>query len=141
MKKLLFALVFLFAPWRPAAAFNPIQDVLDNTTFPIGTVASAGTAINLKNGDTSTSMLALIAQYRMLDFSAGGTRVNKSDSNFTDTVKLGLDLGWFFSQFKNNLPPQAQFLKNVNIGPSYAISAFAKPGQGYPFFDINFQFK
>jgi hypothetical protein len=140
MRKLWLAVVLCLGPWRPAAAFNPFQDVLDNTTFPVGQIASAGTAINLRNGDTSTSFLATVAQYRMLDLSAGGTRVNASDANFTDTVKLGFDLGWFFSQFKNSLPPQAQFLRNINLGPSYAISAVTNPGKGYPFFDINYSF-
>lgn len=142
MKKLVMLLTILVILPKWCHAFNPLNDLEQNTTFPIGQLASAGTAINLRNGDTSTSMLAMVAQYRgMLDLSIGGTRVNKSDANFTDTVKLGLDLGWVFSYFVNPLPPTAQFIKNINIGPSYAISAISTPGRGYPFFDINYIFR
>ena len=124
-----------------AFAYNPLTDVLQNTTFPIGQAASAGTAVNLRNGQTSTSMLAEIAVYRnMLAFSYGGTRVNQADAGFTDTAKLGLNLSWVFSQFTNQLPAQAQFLKNLNVGPSFAMSLMSSPRVGTPFFDINYVF-
>ncbi len=45
-----------------AHAYNPITDIEQNTTFPIGQAASAGTAINLRNGETSTSMLGEVKE-------------------------------------------------------------------------------
>jgi hypothetical protein len=122
-------------------AYNPITDIEQNTTFPIGQAASAGTAVNLRNGQTSTPMLAEIAVYRnMLALSYGGTRVNQSDANFTDTAKIGLNLSWVFSKFSNQLPAQAQFLKNLNVGPSFAINLISGPRKGTPFMDLNYVF-
>lgn len=125
---------------RKAHAFNPVQDVLQNTTFPIGQVAEAGTAINLKNGNTATSMLADVAEYRMLQLSYGATRENASGANFSDTMKLGFKLNWLISQFTQPLPPTAQFLKNINIGPSIASNIMTGPRQVNYFFDINYAF-
>jgi hypothetical protein len=142
MKKLMLslALILTLIPWRPAAAFNPVKDVLQNTTFPIGQVASAGTAVNLKNGETSTSMLAEVADYRMFALSWGGTRVNQNDANFTDTLKIGFKLNWLISQFTQPLPPTAAFLKNINVGPSIASPVLSGPRQVNYFFDINYTF-
>jgi hypothetical protein len=139
MIKKLAGLVILLIPMQ-VFAVNPLKDFLDNTTFPIGESASAGTAINLRNGKTSTSFLAEIMDYRMFAFSYGGTRVNESDANFTDTAKVGLKLAWVFSQFTNSLPPSASFLKNINVGPSIAMSLLSTPRQVTPFFDINYTF-
>ena len=123
-------------------AFNPITDVLQNTTFPIGQVASAGTAVNLKNGDLETTMLAEVADYRgMLALSYGGAIDNQTGGQFTDAVKIGFELNWILAKFTNPLPPQASFLKNINFGPGYQVSAITHPGLGYPFFDINYSFK
>ena len=122
-------------------AYNLITDIENNMTFPVGQVAQAGTAINLRNGQTSTSMLAQVAVYRnMLALSYGGTRVNQSDAQFTDTAKVGLNLSWVFSKFTNPLPAQAQFLKNINVGPSYAINLISSPRVGTPFMDISYVF-
>lgn len=137
MNKIVLLMLLAF----PAYAYNPITDIEQNTTFPIGQAASAGTAVNLRTGETSTSMLAEIAVYRnMLALSYGGTRVNKADANFTDTAKVGLNLSWVFSKFTNQLPAQAQFLKNLNVGPSFAINLIGGPRKGVPFMDINYVF-
>lgn len=126
----------------PAHAWNPVTDILQNTTFPIGQVASAGTAINLRNGDTETTMLAEVADYRgMFAMSYGAARDNVTGANFTDALKIGFELNWLLSKFTNPLPPQAQWLKNINLGPGYQVSALSHPGLGYPFFDINYTFK
>jgi len=125
-----------------AFGFNPVSDVLQNTTFPIGTQASAGTAINLKNGNTATTMLAPVADYRgLLLLSVGALRDNQSGANFQDTVKIGFELNWLFSKFTNPLPATGAFLKNINLGPGYGVSAVTNPGVGWPFFDINYTFK
>lgn len=139
MKKLLaLALVVCFV--APSYAVNPLKDFLENTTFPIGEAASVGTAVNLRNGETSTSVLAEVMDYRMFAFSWGGTRVNTNDANFTDTGKVGLKLAWVFSQFSNSLPASASFLQNINLGPSVAMNLLSNPHVVTPFFDVNYTF-
>jgi hypothetical protein len=147
MKKLLLLLaVLLLWPNRPVFAWNPLTDVRDNLIWTFGKTAEVGEAVklcgagDLKPGETATSMLAGIADYRFLSFSYGGTRVNKADTNFTDTAKIGLRLTSFFDLFKN--PPTAEmaWMRNLNIGPSYAMSLFNSPHAGTLFLDINFTF-
>jgi hypothetical protein len=132
--------MFAVACLQKAFAWNPVNDVLQNTTFPIGQVAEAGTAVNLKDGSTATSMLAGIADYRMFALSYGATRDNTSGANFGDTLKLGFKINWLLKQFTQPLPPSAQFLQNINIGPSIASNVMFGPRQINYFFDINYQF-
>ena len=141
MKKLLVSVIISICCTGTVHAFNLFDDVLANTTFPIGTQASAGTAINLKNGNPATSLLAPVAEYRMFILSYGATKDTTSGAEFQDTLKVGFQLSWLFSKFTNPLPATASFLKNINIGPSYGFSVIAKPGQGYPFFDVNYTFQ
>jgi hypothetical protein len=145
MKKLI-VLALLLYPLQQAAAFNPITDFRENVQWTFGKAAEVGTAVKLagsgdmKPGDTSTSILAGIADYRWFSFSVGGTRVNQSNADFTDTAKLGLKLTSFFDWFKNPPTPEMSFLRNLNIGPSYAVSMFSSPHGGTLFLDINYRF-
>lgn len=131
---------------RWAFAFNPILDIRDNLVWTVGKAAEVGEAIkiggggDLKVGETSTSMLASIAQYRFLVFSYGGTRVNRNDENFTDTAKVGFRLNTFFGWFKNPPTPEMAWLQNVNVGPSYAMNLINSPHVGTFFIDLNYQF-
>jgi len=120
-----------------ALAFNLISDVEQQTTFPIGQTASAGTAVNLKTGALSASFLAEVANYRMLSLWYGGTYVNTADANLTDTAKIGINIGYFLTGFANKPPA---ILTNLVIGPSYAMSLISTPRVGTPFFDINYKF-
>lgn len=147
MKKLLVLLAgLLLWPLRPAAAFNLVTDLRDNIQWTFGRQAEVGTAVklfgagDLKAGETATSLLAGVADYRWFTFSVGGTRVNQNDANFTDTAKLGLKLTDFLGWFKNPPTPEMAFLKNLNVGPSYAMSMFSSPHTGTLFLDINYQF-
>lgn len=127
--------VFLF-PIR-AHAFNLITDIENQATFPIGQAASAGTAINLRNGTLAASFLAEVANYRMFSAWYGGTYVNKTDNALTDTAKIGLNLGYFLTGFVNKPPV---ILANLVVGPSYAINLITTPRVGTPFFDVNYRF-
>lgn len=139
MKKqlLLIALLFSIWPLRPAAAFNLWTDIEQNTTFPIGQAASAGTAINLRDGTLAASFLAEAVNYRMLSGWYGGTYVNSDQRSLTDTAKIGLNLGYFLSGFVNKPP---LILTNLVIGPSIAMSLISTPRKGTPFFDVNYRF-
>ncbi len=127
---------------HPASAFNLITDVEQNTLFTVGQTAAAGTAVNLRNGQYSASELAQISQYRMLSLWYGGTEVGRGDNTFTmtDSLKIGLNLSYFLSKFTNPLPPSAQWLNNIVVGPSFAMSVFSTPRVGTPFVDINYAF-
>ena len=141
MKRIIVGLL-LSSIVAPCWGFNLVTDILQNTTFPVGQVASAGTAVNLKNGDLETTMLAEVADYRsLIAVSYGAAIDNQTGGQFTDALKVGFELGWLFSKFTNPLPPQASFLKNLNLGPGYQVSAISHPGLGYPFFDVNYSFK
>ena len=120
-----------------AFAWNPITDIQQNTTFPIGQAASAGTAVNLRNGDLAASALAQLVNYRMFSGWYGGTFVNKTDASMTDTAKIGINLGYFLASFANNPP---LILQNLVVGPSFAMSLISTPRVGTPFFDVNYKF-
>ncbi len=136
MKRLIIGIVSFFVIAR-AQAFNLIKDVEQQTTFPIGQAASAGTAVNLRNGTLAASFLGEIANYRMLSLWYGGTYVNARDNSLTDTAKVGLNLGYFFGSFTNKPPA---LLMNLVIGPSFAMSLISTPRVGTPFFDVNYRF-
>jgi hypothetical protein len=129
-----------------AFAWNPVTDVRENVKWTFGKAAEIGTAVKLagpgelKAGQTATSVLAGVADYRWFSFSIGGTRVNQNDANFTDTAKIGLRLNSFFDWFTNPVTPEMAFLKNLNVGPSYAMSMFSEPHVGTLFLDINYRF-
>lgn len=122
---------------KQAFAFNLIQDVEEQTTFPIGQAASAGTAVNLRDGTLAASFLGEIANYRMLSAWYGGTYVNSNNNSLTDTAKIGLNLGYFLTGFVNKPPA---ILTNLVIGPSFAMSLISTPRKGTPFLDINYRF-
>lgn len=118
-------------------AFNLITDVEQQTQWTVGQQASAGTAINLRNGELAASALAGIASYRMFSIWYGGTFVNSSDHSMTDTAKVGLNLGYFLKNFTNQPPA---LISNLVIGPSFAMSLISTPRVGTPFFDVNYSF-
>jgi hypothetical protein len=134
MKKLLMLCLFIATP---SLAFNLITDIEQQTTFPIGQAASAGTAVNLRNGSLSVSALAELSNYRMISFWYGGTFVNPSDGSMTDTAKIGLNIGYFLTGFVNRPP---LLFQNIVVGPSFAMSIISTPRVGTPFFDINYRF-
>ena len=129
-----------------ALAFNPLTDIQEKTVWTFGKTAEVGTAVklggggNLDRGATTSSFLAGIAEYRFLALSYGGTRVNSNDATLTDTAKLGIRLGPILGWFKNAPTPEMSILKNLNIGPSFAMSLLSSPHQGTWFFDLNYQF-
>lgn len=138
MKKILLVLAILLAwPNRPVFAFNFVSDVEQNTTFPIGQAASAGTAVNLRNGSLSASALAEISNYRMLSLWYGGTMLDPSDGKMTDTAKVGLNVGYFLTGFVNQPP---LILRNLVVGPSIAMSLISTPRVATYLFDFNFRF-
>jgi hypothetical protein len=147
MKRIIL-LVVVFMLWsnKPVFAFNPITDFRDNLQWTFGQSAEVGEALklwgdgDLENGETTSSLLASIAQYRFMVFSYGGTRTNKNDANFTDTAKFGFRLTSFFDLFKN--PPTAEmaWMRDLNIGPSIAVPLISKDHPVALFLDINFQF-
>lgn len=132
MKKLpVFLALFLTSSvW----AYNPITDIEQNTTFPIGQAASAGTAVNLKNGSLAASALAELVNYRMFSGWYGGTFIN---STMTDTAKVGLNLGYFLAGFANKPPA---ILMNLVVGPSIATSLISTPRVVNYFLDCNYRF-
>ena len=120
-----------------AFAFNLITDVEQQTTFPIGQSASAGTAVNLKNGKLSASALAEVSNYRMFSLWYGGTLLDPSNGGLTDTAKVGLNLGYFLSSFSNKPPA---ILMNLVVGPSVAYSIISTPRVATYLFDVNMRF-
>jgi hypothetical protein len=124
-----------------AGAYNVWTDITANTTFPIGQVAQAGEAINLRNGDPATTLLAPVVQYRkIVTLSWGAIKDNTTNDSFRDSLQIGFDLDFLFSQFSNPLPTSAQWIRNLSIGPEYGVSAISKPGVGYPFFGVSYAF-
>ena len=127
-------------------AWNPVNDVRDNLTWTFGKKAEVGVAVkvagagDLKKGETATSMLAGVFDYRFLCFSYGGTRVNRNAQNFTDTIKVGFKVTNFFGWFKNPPTPEMGFLQNLNIGPSFSMPVFTAPRAGTVFVDGNYSF-
>lgn len=135
MKKLLsFVAIALSVLSVKAQAFNLWQDIEQNTQWTLGNTASAGTAINLRSGDLSASALASISSYRMVSIWYGGTLIN---GNMTDTLKVGLNLSYFLKDFTNQPP---DLIKNLVIGPSFAMSVISTPRVGTPFIDLNYKF-
>ena len=132
MKKLIAAAAFLTL-WGATNAFawNPITDVRDNLQWTFGQKAEVGEAVklagagDLDRGDTATSFLAGIADYRFLTFSYGGIRVNRNDAIVTDTFKTGFRLTSFFDLFKNQPTPEMTFMRNLNIGPALSMPVIA----------------
>jgi hypothetical protein len=141
-------LAFFLALWTsaPSFAWNPLEDLRTETIWTFGKKAEVGEAFklagsgDLKTGETTTSVLAGIADYRFLSLSYGGTRINQSNKDFTDTLKVGFRLNSFLDWFQNPLTPEMAFLRNVNIGPSFAMSVFGSPRVGTLFLDINYSF-
>lgn len=120
-----------------AWAFNLIDDIQKQTTFPIGQAASAGMAVKLKDGSLSDSALAELVNYRMFSGWYGGTQINPSDGKMTDTAKIGLNLGYFLTGFVNQPP---LILRNLVVGPSIACSLISTPRKGTILFDFNYRF-
>ena len=120
-----------------AFSFNLWTDIQQQTTFPIGQAASAGTAVNLRTGSLSASALAELANYRMLSGWYGGTMLNPSDGKMTDTAKIGLNVGYFLTGFVNQPP---LILRNLVVGPSIAMSLISTPRVATYLFDFNFRF-
>lgn len=149
MKKLLIGVLFsicMMCPNRPAFAWNPVTDIRDNVVWTFGKTAEIGTAIklggagDLETGDTTTSFLAGIAEYRFLALSYGGTRINKDRAEMTDTCKVGIRLAPILGWFKNPPTPEMAMLKNINVGPSLAFPIFSNPHTATWFFDFNYEF-
>lgn len=144
MKKVL--LVTLFSLSSTAFAWNPVTDVRENWVWTLGKTAEVGTAVkitgagDLKPGETALSMLAGVADYQFLTFSYGGTRINKSNENFTDTAKIGIRLTKFFDWFKNGPTEEMAWMRNLNVGPSFSMPLLSEPHAGTLFLDINYRF-
>lgn len=117
--------------------FNLVTDIQQQTTFPIGQAASAGTAVNLKDGSLSASALAELVDYRMFSAWYGGTMIDPSNGKMTDTAKIGLNVGYFLTGFVNKPP---LILQNLVVGPSIACSLISTPRKAYYLFDINYRF-
>lgn len=143
---ILIGLLFSIWPNRPVFAFNPVTDIRDHTVWTFGKAAEIGTAVKfagggeLKSGETASSFLAGIAEYRFLALSYGGTRVNKSNADLIDTAKIGLRLNAFLDWFKNAPTPEMALLRNINIGPSVAMPLLSSPHVAVWLMDINYQF-
>lgn len=147
MKKLpVFLAVFLMWPVRPAFAWNPVTDVRDNLKWTFGQKAEAGIAVkiggagDLERGDTATSMLAGIADYRFLAFSYGGIRVNTNDAKVTDSFKVGYKITSFFDLFKNPPTPEMAWMRNVNFGPVMSMPVIARKHPITWFLEANYSF-
>ena len=146
MKKLLLA-GLLLGFVSSAHAFNLLTDIQQQTTFPIGQVAAAGTAVALKDnpslnlhaGDLVVSALAEGVNYRMFSGWYGGNMIPNGvgGARLVDTAKIGLNLGYFLTGFTNQ-PPAV--IKNLVFGPSVSYSLITTPRVFCPFFDINYSF-
>ncbi len=137
MKYSVFLIALLLSMCARAQGFNLITDIEQQTTFPVGQAASAGTAVNLKTGALSASALAELTNYRMFSGWYGGTILNPSDGKLTDTAKLGLNVGYFLTGFVNQPP---LILRNLVVGPSIAMSLISTPRVATYLFDVNFRF-
>ena len=131
------AIMAVCAGLQMAFAFNLWSDIKQQTTFPIGQAASAGTAVNLKDGSLSASALAEMANYRMFSAWYGGTLLDPSKGGMTDTAKIGLNVGYFLTGFVNQPP---LILRNLVVGPSVAMSLISTPRVATYLFDFNFRF-
>lgn len=136
-KKLSFLYIVILLCSVNAFSFNVITDIEEQTTFPIGQAASAGTAVNLKTGSLSASALAELVNYRMFSGWYGGTMLTPSDGKMTDTAKIGLNVGYFLTGFINQPP---LILRNLVVGPSVAMSLISTPRVATYLFDFNFRF-
>jgi len=131
---------------QSAHAWNPITDVRDNLQWTFGKKAEAGLAVklagagNLESGDTATSALAGIADYRFLTFSYGGIKVNNNDAKVTDTFKVGFRITSFFDLFKNPPTQEMAFMRNLNVGPAISSPIISRSHPVTLFFDVNYQF-
>jgi hypothetical protein len=140
------AVIALCAGIQMAFAWNPLTDVRDNLIWTFGKTADAGIAVkvagagDLEPGDTATSALAGIADYRFLTISYGGIRVNKNDAKVTDTFKTGLRLTSFFDLFKNPPTQEMSFMKNINIGPAISVPIISRTHPVTLFLEANYQF-
>ena len=147
MKSVL-ALLAVFSVFlaSPGYCWNPVTDLRDNLVWTFGKSAEAGVAVklagagNLENGDTATSALAGIADYRFLTFSYGGIMTNTNDSKTTDTFKVGLRVTKFFDLFTNKPTAEMEWMRNINIGPALSSPVFARSHPVTLFFDINYSF-
>ena len=140
------AVMAVLAAMQAAFAWNPLTDLRDNVVWQFGKQAEAGLAVklagagDLEPGDTATSVLAGIADYRFLTLSYGGIKVNKNDTKITDTAKIGFRITSFFDLFKN--PPTAEmaFLRNLNVGPALSMPIISRTHPVTLFFDVNYAF-
>lgn len=148
-------LKFLWLPFIVAAmfaqsafAFNLWEDVQQNTQWTLGSSVEAGTAValrsdeslGLKAGQFTGSALASVSNYRMLNLAAGGTFIPQNNGNnlkATETVKVGLNLGYVFKGFANQPPA---LIKSLVIGPSISMPIWTTPHVVIPWFDINYAF-
>lgn len=139
--------MFVAALVVPVHAFNLIQDIDKNTQWTLGSSVNAGTSIVLRHDDSVNaragqfvgSALASVANYRMLNLSAGGTFIPQpgGDLKALDTAKVGLNLAYVFQNFANQPPA---IIKNLVVGPALATSIVTTPHVVIPTFDINYAF-
>lgn len=137
MKLKVLLIAALLAGPRWAFAFNLWTDIQQQTTFPIGQAASAGTAVNLKTGNLSASALAELSNYRMFSLWYGGTMIDPANGQLTDTAKVGINVGYFLTGFVNEPP---LILRNLVVGPSIAMSLISTPRVVTYLFDANYKF-
>lgn len=119
--------------------FNLISDIDTQTKWDLGNVASAGTSINLKNGQYDASEFAEIADYRMLSIWYGGIEIPQGDGTvkLTDSGKIGLNLGYFLKNFANQPP---SLISNLVIGPAIGSNLAQSPRVIQYFVDLNYRF-
>lgn len=137
MKRFWLLLTILVA--SPIWSFNLWRDVQENTQWTLGENASAGTAVNVKNGNLYGSEFAGIASYRMFSTWYGGINIPQGDNTmkFTDAAKLGLNLNYFLAGFANKPP---ELLKRIVIGPAIAYPLLVTPRTPTYTIDINYLF-
>lgn len=142
LKRIIVVMFVSSACW----AWNPVTDLRENVVWTFGKTAEMGTAMkiagagDLKSTELANSALMGIADYRFLTLSYGGTIIDRDGTQFTDTAKIGFRLNKFFDWFKNPITPEMEFLRNINIGPSFAMPLFTEPHAGALFVDFNYRF-
>ena len=146
MKRLIsVSALILSIPWH-CWAWNPITDIRDNLQWKFGQAAEAGIAVkltgagDLEPGDTATSALFSIADYRFLTFSYGGIRTNKEDAKTTDTFKVGLRVTKFFDFFANKPTLEMEWMRNLNVGPAISSPIIARSHPVTLFIEANYLF-
>ncbi len=130
-----------------AYGFNLISDIDQNTQWTLGSAVQAGTSLslvnssayNIKAGQFNGSALASVANYRFLNFAAGGTAIPQANGStkLLDTGKIGINVGYFLKNMVNQPPA---LIQNMVIGPTLMTTLVTTPHVFVPGFDFNYSF-